>query len=36
VRGIFSITQIARQLGLPIHAPEIARTFAEIEAVLAR
>ena len=36
VRGIFSLTQIARQLGIPpqpIH--DIARTFAEIEAVIA-
>jgi len=35
VRGIFSLTQIARQLGLP---PQIghdaARTFAEIEAAI--
>lgn len=36
VRGIFSLTQIARQLGLQIHVPEIARTFAEIEAALTR
>ncbi|HEX6828829.1 MAG TPA: CBS domain-containing protein [Burkholderiales bacterium] len=35
VRGIFSVTQIARQLGLQIQAPELARTFAEIGAVLA-
>ena len=36
VRGIFSLTQIARQLGIPpqqVH--DIARTFAEIEAVIA-
>ena len=36
VRGIFSLTQIARQLGIPpeqIH--DIARTFAEIGAVIA-
>jgi CBS domain-containing protein len=36
VRGIFSLTQIARQLGIapqPFH--DIARTFAEIEAVIA-
>jgi hypothetical protein len=34
--GIFSLTQIARQLGIPqqqVH--DIARTFAEIEAVIA-
>jgi CBS domain-containing protein len=36
VRGIFSATQIARQLGMPITAFEIARTFAEIEEQLAR
>lgn len=35
VRGIFSLTQIARQLGLAIHAGETARNFAEIEAALA-
>ena len=34
VRGIFSVSQIARQLGLPLHTTEVARTFAEIEAVL--
>ncbi|MCK6406357.1 MAG: CBS domain-containing protein [Rhodocyclaceae bacterium] len=33
--GVFSATQIARQLGAPVHAGEIARTFAEIEAVIA-
>lgn len=33
--GIFSASQIARQLGLPIHTQELARTFAEIEAVIA-
>ena len=36
VRGIFSLTQIARQLGIPpqpLH--DIARTFAEIEAAIA-
>ena len=35
VRGIFSVTQIARQLGLapqPVH--DIARTFSEIEAAI--
>ena len=34
VRGIFSLSQIARQLGVPIHTTEIAQTFAEIEALL--
>lgn len=36
VRGIFSLMQISRQLGIPpqqIH--DIARTFAEIEAAIA-
>lgn len=31
VRGVFSLSQIARQLGLPLQATELARTFAEIE-----
>ncbi|HQR12798.1 MAG TPA: CBS domain-containing protein [Casimicrobiaceae bacterium] len=35
VRGIFSLTQIARQLGLPPHVGhDVARTFAEIEAAI--
>ena len=36
VRGIFSVSQIARQLGLPLQTSEVARTFAEIEAALGR
>ena len=32
--GIFSASQIARQLGVQIHITEVARTFAEIEAAL--
>lgn len=32
--GIFSATQIARQLGVQIQITEVARTFAEIEAAL--
>jgi CBS-domain-containing membrane protein len=36
IRGVFSASQIARQLGIPIQIIEIARTFHEIEAVLAR
>ena len=36
VRGMFSITQIARQLGIAIQPSEVARTFSEIEALLAR
>lgn len=35
VRGIFSLSQIARQLGLPLQLPEAASSFAEIEAALA-
>jgi len=36
VRGLFSATQIARQLGVAIQTSEIARTFSEIEATLVR
>jgi CBS domain-containing protein len=36
VRGLFSATRIARQLGVAIPTSEIARTFSEIEAQLAR
>jgi CBS-domain-containing membrane protein len=36
VRGVFSSSQIARQLGIPLHSTEVARTFAEIEAAIAR
>jgi CBS domain-containing protein len=36
VRGLFSATQIARQLGATIQTSEIARTFSEIEALLSR
>lgn len=37
VRGIFSLTQIARQLGLPAQpVHDIGRTFLEIEAALGR
>lgn len=35
IRGIFSTSQIARQLGIPIHTTEIASTFAEIGAAIA-
>ncbi len=34
VRGIFSLSQIARQLGMLIQTTEVAKTFAEIEALL--
>ncbi|MBI4194947.1 MAG: CBS domain-containing protein [Betaproteobacteria bacterium] len=37
VRGVFSATQIARQLGVTLHTTsEIARTFSEIEVMLVR
>lgn len=36
LRGIFSATQIGRQLGVPIHIFEVAHTFAQIEAELAK
>jgi CBS domain-containing protein len=36
VCGIFSLTQIEKQLGVAIPSTEIARTFTEIEATLAR
>jgi CBS-domain-containing membrane protein len=36
IRGLFSLSQIARQLGTPLQLPESADSFAEIEAVLAR
>lgn len=35
VRGIFSVTQIGRQLGLAIQASERAQSFAEIEQLIA-
>ena len=36
VRGIFSATQIARQLGVSIQTNAVAQTFSEIEAMLSR
>jgi len=36
VRGIFSLSQIARQLGVPVPSNEVAGTFAEIEDALGR
>lgn len=36
LRGIFSTTQIVRQLGMTIQSSGVANTFAEIEAQLAR
>ncbi len=34
VRGILSLSQVARQLGRPLQLAEVARTFAEIEGLL--
>lgn len=34
VRGLFSASQIARQVGGPVHVGDVVRTFAEIEAAL--
>lgn len=34
VRGIFSTTQISRQLGVNVEPAEVAKTFAELEAAL--
>lgn len=34
VRGLFSASQIARQLGVPVHVGDVVRTFTEIEALL--
>lgn len=36
VRGIFSASQVARQLGVPMQATEVARTFAEIEIAISQ
>ncbi len=36
VCGLFSLTQIARQLGVQVQSFELARTFSEIEAVIAK
>ena len=36
VRGILSLSQVARQLGKPLLLAEVARTFAEIEEALGR
>jgi CBS domain-containing protein len=36
VRGIFSATQIGRQLGVAVQAFDVANTFAEIERTLVR
>jgi CBS domain-containing protein len=36
IRGLFSATRIARQLGVELNTTEVASTFADIEAALAR
>jgi len=37
IRGIFSATQIARQLGIALQTLELSQTFAEIDrAILAK
>jgi CBS domain-containing protein len=36
VRGLFSASQVARQLGMELQTFEVAQTFADIEAALAR
>jgi CBS domain-containing protein len=36
VRGLFSSSQIARQLGVAIQTSEVAHTFSEIESMLVR
>jgi hypothetical protein len=37
VRGILSLSQLARQLGVPLAGGgEVARTFSDIEAALSR
>ncbi len=34
IRGLFSVTQIARNLGIVVQTPAIFKTFADIEAVM--
>ena len=36
IRGLFSASQIARQLGIELQTFEVAKTFADVEAVLGR
>lgn len=36
VRGLFSVSQLAKQLGMAIHTTEIARNFAQVEEMLAQ
>ena len=34
IRGIFSLSQVARQLGMPLQLPQEVETFSEIEAAI--
>lgn len=36
VRGLFSLSQVARQLGIVLQTTQVAQTFADIEAALVR
>jgi hypothetical protein len=36
IRGMFSATQIGRQLGLPVQTFDVARTFADIQSALSK
>jgi CBS domain-containing protein len=36
IRGLFSVSRIARQLGVDVSTTEVASTFADIEAALSR
>ena len=36
IRGVFSATQIGRQLGMAIQTFDVASTFSEIEGLLAQ
>jgi len=36
VRGLFSLSQVARQLGIQLQTTQVAQTFADIEAALVR
>ena len=36
VRGLFSASQLARQLGIEVQTFEVASSFAEVEAALVR
>jgi CBS domain-containing protein len=36
VRGLFSLSQVARQLGVQLQTMEVAQTFADVEAALSK